>query len=60
MKPVKKPCIRCVYFKVCGSTTRTMPCDGRKTKREQQKEKCKKHIKYVFTVIKEMEDEIYG
>ena len=31
---VKKPCIGCVYFKVCGSTTRTEPCKGRKTKKE--------------------------
>lgn len=31
---VKKPCIGCVYFKACGSTTRTEPCKGRKTKKE--------------------------
>ena len=31
---VKKPCIGCVYFKQCGSTTRTAKCDGRKTKKE--------------------------
>ena len=35
---VKKPCIGCVYFKVCGSTTRTEHCDGRKTKRDKKKE----------------------
>lgn len=29
---VKKPCISCKYFKVCGSTTRTEPCDGRELK----------------------------
>lgn len=33
----KKPCIGCVYFATCGSTTRTEPCKGRKTKREQSK-----------------------
>ena len=32
----KKPCIGCVYYDVCGSTTRTEPCAGRKTKREQK------------------------
>ncbi len=33
-KEVKKPCIGCIYFPQCGSTTRTAHCDGRKTKRE--------------------------
>ena len=36
---VKKPCIGCIYFEVCGSSTRTDPCDGRKTKREKKEEK---------------------
>lgn len=36
MKPVKHPCINCIYFKACGSTTRTMPCNGRETKRQQK------------------------
>lgn len=35
---VKKPCIGCVYFETCGSTTRTEECAGRKTKTEQKKE----------------------
>lgn len=39
---VKKPCIGCIYFKVCGSTTRTQPCDGRMTKSEKKKEDSKK------------------
>lgn len=38
MKDVKKPCINCIYFKVCGDTTRTMPCEGRQTKSEKKKE----------------------
>ena len=33
-----KPCINCIYFKVCGSTTRTMPCKGRMTKSQKKKE----------------------
>ena len=33
------PCQGCIYFKVCGETTRTMPCNGRVTKREKKKEK---------------------
>ena len=37
-KEVQKPCIGCVYYAACGSSTRTMPCDGRKTKREMQNE----------------------
>lgn len=37
-KEVQRPCIGCVYYAACGSTTRTMPCDGRKTKRELRKE----------------------
>lgn len=32
------PCRNCVYYAACGSSSRTMPCDGRKTKREAQKE----------------------
>ena len=33
-----KPCINCIYFKACGSTTRTMPCKGRMTKSEKKRE----------------------
>jgi hypothetical protein len=36
---MQKPCINCIYIKACGSTTRTMPCDGRMTKSEKKKEK---------------------
>lgn len=36
---VKHPCQGCIYYKACGSTTRTAPCSGRKTKREAEKEK---------------------
>ena len=35
------PCRNCVYFNACGETTRTAPCDGRRTKTEQKKEKQK-------------------
>lgn len=38
MKQPKHPCINCIYFKTCGETTRTMPCNGRKTKSEKKKE----------------------
>ena len=38
MKNVKHPCVGCIYFKACGENTRTMPCNGRKTKSEQRKE----------------------
>ena len=34
----KHPCINCIYFKACGETTRTMPCEGRMTKSEKKKE----------------------
>lgn len=34
---IKKSCIGCIYFNVCGETTRTMPCEGRKTKSETEK-----------------------
>ena len=37
-KSVKHPCQGCIYFKACGETTRTYPCNGRKTKREAKKE----------------------
>ena len=34
----KHPCINCIYFKACGETTRTMPCEGRMTKSKKKKE----------------------
>lgn len=34
MSQVKKPCIGCKYYKACGSSTRTEPCAGRITKRD--------------------------
>lgn len=30
--PPKYPCRNCIYFKVCGNTNRTRPCEGRETK----------------------------
>ena len=33
------PCINGIYFKTCGDTTRTMPCDGRMTKSEKKENK---------------------
>lgn len=33
----QRPCIGCVYFKACGDTSRTMPCNGRMTKTERKK-----------------------
>lgn len=35
---VKHPCRGCVYFKTCGESTRTAPCNGRMTKRDQKKD----------------------
>ena len=29
------PCRNCIYTTACGESTRTKPCDGRKTKREK-------------------------
>ena len=37
-REVQKPCVGCVYYVTCGSSTRTMPCNGRKTKSEFRKE----------------------
>lgn len=37
MAPVKKPCINCKYFKQCGNTNRTHPCEGRETKTQTKK-----------------------
>lgn len=36
---IKHPCINCIYFKSCGETNRTMPCNGRVTKSQKKKEK---------------------
>lgn len=30
------PCRGCIYFKVCGESTRTAPCAGRMTERERR------------------------
>lgn len=35
-RQVQYPCRGCVYYTACGESTRTMPCDGRKTKREMR------------------------
>ena len=37
-KEVQYPCRGCVYYAACGSSTRTHPCDGRKTKSELRNE----------------------
>lgn len=34
---VKHPCQGCVYYKVCGESTRTVPCKGRMTATESKK-----------------------
>ena len=36
-REVQKPCIGCIYYAICGSTTRTAPCEGRMTKREAKR-----------------------
>ena len=36
-KMPKHPCVGCVYYTACGQTTRTEPCNGRKTKSEVKK-----------------------
>lgn len=38
MKSAKYPCRNCVYFDACGESSRTHPCDGRKTKQEGKQE----------------------
>lgn len=37
-REVQYPCRGCVYYAACGSSMRTMPCDGRKTKSQMRKE----------------------
>lgn len=43
MKNEKKqplhPCQNCIYFKACGETNRTQPCEGRQTKTDLKKRK---------------------
>ena len=36
-REVQYPCRGCVYYAACGSSMRTMHCDGRKTKSELRK-----------------------
>lgn len=36
-KMPKHPCVGCVYYTACGQTTKTEPCNGRKTKSEVKK-----------------------
>lgn len=42
---VKRPCLGCVYFPHCGSTTRTEKCLGRETKSMKKKEAQKNGVK---------------
>lgn len=35
-REVQYPCRGCVYYSVCGSSTRTAQCDGRKTKSQMK------------------------
>ena len=35
---MKRQCIGCIYFTACGSTTRTVLCNGRTTKTQKRKE----------------------
>ena len=39
------PCINCIYFKACGDTTRTMPCEGRMTKSEKAQQELIEDLK---------------
>lgn len=32
------PCVGCIYYKECGSTTRTEKCEGRVTKSQKKLE----------------------
>lgn len=36
---MKYLCRNCIYFSVCGNNMRTEKCKGRKTKKENKKEK---------------------
>ena len=45
MKEVKFPCRNCIYFKACGESTRTTPCEGRKTEKEKKREEKKEKKK---------------
>ena len=36
-REVQYPCRNCVYYAACGSSMRTQPCDGRKTKSDMAK-----------------------
>lgn len=36
---VKYPCRNCIYFKSCGDSQRTEPCNGRVTKAQKKQEK---------------------
>lgn len=46
------PCRNCIYFKSCGESTRTMPCNGRvtKTEKEKRRKRCKiwKHGQVIY------------
>lgn len=41
-KNVKRPCIGCKYFKACGNTNRTAPCEGRDINKTEKKPSHKK------------------
>lgn len=51
---IKHPCIGCIYFAKCGSTTRTEKCYGRVTKSEKAKVLYKEVKLYDFRRISEI------
>lgn len=39
------PCLGCIYYKVCGSSTRQEICHGRQTKSEKKRESLYEHTR---------------
>ena len=64
MSTMKSPCIGCVYFETCGSTTRTKPCNGKITKGDNNmfteggKQRIRQANKY--PILKNYYDEMVG
>lgn len=48
-----RTCVNCIYFDACGDFTRTMPCKGRVTERDQKIETIEDMILTMADIIHE-------
>ena len=60
IKSPTHPCLGCIYFKACGETNRTMPCEGRMTKSQKKATNCLTGVKSHYVERQDMRKEDEG